>query len=270
MAKKSKGLIVPQDYRRNHFALSPSSTKQSKATLPQYLPRRPRVLARQDCCLSRLSSVLVGKPSNHDSLPPWPCSRWLPSWSRGPLCQTRLTRSVAGSVWTRASPTTVIQSVSADTHYPESWHMAPRPHVERRALGPRKHWDRAHQWSVPKQPAPHSRCCSSDLRLTHRPNEKSCCPSTEWGPGCVHPASKTQCYCSHDSSPQWSPCSKYGGKCRWGWLIKNETTMHNQDDYVQYGKRKALTNTSSRENITSMFTHPANSMNWNQSWLKSS
>ena len=189
--KIQRGEIIPQDYRRYISTLSPSGTKQSKVTLPQNWSR-PRVLACQDCCFWWLSSMLVGKPSNHDSPPPWACSRWTPSKSRCPECQTPLTQSDAGNVWTSASQKTHILSAFADVHCPDNWGMPPRAHVERRTLRPREYWDQAHQWFIPTEPPPHSRCCWSDPGSTHRPDEIGCYPITEWRPRRVHPVPDTQ------------------------------------------------------------------------------
>ena len=53
-------------------------------------------------------------------------------------------------------------------------------------------------------------------------------------------------------------------------MNKNKTTTNNRNDYAQYGKSKALTNTSTRDHVTSTFTCPATTVNWDRSWCTSS
>ena len=59
VATKMKREIIPQDYHRRLFALFPSETQRSRATLPQYWPRHQRVRASRDYWLRWPSSARV-------------------------------------------------------------------------------------------------------------------------------------------------------------------------------------------------------------------
>ena len=104
---------------------------------------------------------------------------------------------------------------------------------------------------------------------THTPEEIGGSPSIEWTPRYARPAPQTLCRNSHALLPEWKFFSECGGTYHWGWLTKSKPTMHNRDDYVQYGKIKPLTNTSSRDHVTSTFTWPAIRVNWDHSWWTS-
>ena len=220
--KIQRGRSYHRDYRRHLFALCPSGTKISKATLPQFWPRRSRVLAFQDCCFYWFSSVLVGKPSNHNSLPFQLVHDEL---------RHRVGVQIAKGAW-RSPFEAAFEKAPFKQRIINQFLLIPTAQVVHVCLHERMwiavHWNHANIGTKRiRDPSQDNHLFIHVAAETIQDDKIGCCPRTEMRPRCVRFALQTLCHLSREASPKWRPCWKCGDKCRWVWLTKRKTTINN-------------------------------------------
>ena len=162
-----------------------------------------------------------------------------------------------------------IQSTSADTRCPRSWHMPPQGDGDPLAQAPYEHLDQLRQWCAQVQQLLRSRLHWNGPVLPRTPDGNDYCPSNEGTPRCALPPPQIQPRNSHATVPKWRLSSEFAGTCHWEWLTKSKTTIKPGWE-LALCQRKPLTRTSSRDHVTSTFTWRATRVNWDNSWCTSS